>query len=134
MRFIFPIILFFSLSCFANIVMTPPVRNIIWEGTTDPRVQVQVDPTINDIVVSLNKDKDLVPKSIGIVFYDIKGDSTILELKTIDPVPDPSSSMAHFSGTLSPAAQSFIGFEIHIPFETQTTVIHSSELKKLNVF
>jgi len=122
-------------TCFAGDTATPACKSGVWVGNSAPVSQVKVDPTSHGVAVTVNKDKDQVPNSIGITFFDANGNKTALELKAVDPWWEPGftpgSTQTRFSGTLGPSAQSFIGFELQIPFGSEApTVVRSEDLKK----
>ena len=103
----------------------------IWVMSSPPALTVKVDPVYHMIDVTLLKDQDQLPTSIGVTLFDSNGDSTLLELKALENSSDDSSHRA-YSGSLSPSAQSVIGFEIRIPFGTgSATILKSQDMKKL---
>jgi hypothetical protein len=119
------------------LITTTCAADDVWLGNLAPGVQVKVDEVSLGVAVTLDKDKDQIPKSIGITFFDVNGNKTALELKAVDPWtdpgPNPGSPQTRFSGTLSPAAQSFIGFEIQIPLGSEApTFVRSEDLKRSN--
>lgn len=112
----------------------PATKAKVWVSNSAHQVRVKVDPSKNGIAVTMNKGKDQIPKSIGITFFDANGNSTAVELKTVEPpaeMPNAPSSQASYAGDLSPSAQSFVGFELRIPLGSDSpTIIHSDDLKR----
>ncbi|MBL7713872.1 MAG: hypothetical protein JNL01_00305 [Bdellovibrionales bacterium] len=107
-----------------------------WVGQNPAGLQVQFDSKTSGIAVTIPQ-KDDNPKSLTITLLDAKGNKTHLELKAMDPwqMPgvDRQIARTHFSGTLSPANQSFVGFEIRIPLGSDApVVVRSKDLKKTN--
>ena len=134
MRFL-TIVLFLATICFADDASKLASKAGVWVGGSNPGVQVKVDAISNGVTVTLNKDKDQTPQSVGITFYDTNGNGTALELKSTGPWlwTNPAIYHTQFSGTLSPAAQSFIGFELQIPFGSDNPrIIRSDDLQKSN--
>ncbi len=67
------------------------------------------------------------PGAIGISLLDSKGNKTLLELKTIDPNQHPLL----YSNSLTGGSQSYVGFELKVPFKKEKPlVIHSTDLVK----
>lgn len=137
MHLFFPSILLLAAVSFADDAAKPDSKTGVWVGKSTPGVQVKVDTVSHGVSVTLNKDKDQILKSIGITFFDANGNRTALELKAADPWSEPGInpdlSQTHFTGSLSPAAQSFVGFEIQIPFGSDSpSIIRSEDLKKSN--
>ena len=98
-----------------------------WVREQPPRMSVKVDNVRRYIDVSLVKEQDLMPRSIGITFFDPKGVPTLVELKPLE------GATGHYQGALDPSAQSSMGFEVQIPFGSKTPKrFKSSELKKLS--
>jgi len=103
----------------------------IWMMSSPPALTVQVDPVYHMIDITLLKDQDQLPTSIGVTLFDSEGGSTLLELKALEP-STADSTRSTYSGVLSPSAQSVIGFEIRIPFGTgSATILRSEDMKKL---
>lgn len=119
---------------FADDATKSASKTQLWIGQTTPSLQVKLDMMTRGIAVTLpNKDQN--PKSIGITLFDANGNRTNLELKAVAPWQglgvNPELSQTHFSGTLSPSNQAFIGFELQIPFGSESPIIiRSEDLKK----
>jgi len=102
----------------------------IWMMSSPPALSVKVDPAYHLIDITLLKDQDQLPTSIGVTLFDANGGSTVLELKALETV-ETDPTRVTYSGVLSPAAQSVIGFEIRIPFGTgSATILRSEDMKK----
>ncbi len=89
-----------------------------WQSKGVPEVRVEVlsveksaDRTVE---LSLIKPSDSAPQSIGITFLNTDGSRRLIELKAMDPAQTP----VRYQGSLS-KAESFVGFEIKIPFKSQ---------------
>ncbi|MEO5971287.1 MAG: hypothetical protein ABIQ95_15280 [Bdellovibrionia bacterium] len=112
----------------------------IWESTKPPKVKVKLDPASQGVREEMsqgvhvsinNKGSDRNPSSIGINFVDSKGKKTYVELKAVDPMKDPAQYEGSSSATPRASSQSFIGFELRIPFgSTQSTVLKSEDLDR----
>ncbi len=107
----------------------------VWIGDNTPGVKVKVNQNTKGVEVTLNKDNDHLPKSVGITFFDEKGNRTTLELKAMEPWTDPAKipnpNMPQFVGALSSSNQSFTGFELSIPFGSDSKkIIRSQDLRK----
>ena len=101
-----------------------------WASETPSRVQVKIHPAGKGVDVIVNKDKDQLPLSLGITFFNAEGKPTSIELKTIDASRDASLYHGNWEAmpeSLSPNAQSFVGFEIRIPFGFKPVKVLRSE-------
>ncbi|HTL11029.1 MAG TPA: hypothetical protein VL588_00995 [Bdellovibrionota bacterium] len=108
----------------------------VWSGGSSPEVQVTVDHKTNGVTVKMSKYSEKKPRSLNILFFDDKGQSTAVELKATEPATLPGVPKgvpeANYAGAMSPAAQSFVGFEIRIPLGgRQPTVLRSQDLHAL---
>lgn len=109
-----------------------------WVSDKAPKVKVKLEPahqgvkqSLNQGVhVSMNKGGEQNPPSIGITFVDANGKKTYVELKAVDPFKFPTQYETS-SATVNSRAQSFIGFELKIPFGSEkSTVLKSEDLRK----
>lgn len=86
------------------------------------KVEVSIDQSKKKVHVYVIQKTKEFPGSIGIALRNDKGQETVLELKTIDPDRNP----LHYSTSLVGGNQSFVGFEIKIPFGRQPPLIFRS--------
>src|SRR5690242_9500032 len=56
-----------------------------WESKSEEGSKVKVKMHHSGVTVTVNKDKDHVPKSIGMTFYDENGKKTNVQLQAVDP-------------------------------------------------
>ena len=94
-----------------------PATSGVWDVAAPIGAQVRVDAQTKGVSVTLKRDKDQIPQSIGITFISASGKRYMTELKAVDRMIEAGAPEAQFSGSLSPNAASFIGFEIQIPFQ-----------------
>jgi len=104
----------------------------VWVGNKPSSMRVKVNPADSGVVVSLDRDKGPLPPSIGITFFDERGNQTAINLKAETPPLDASLRPGTYSGALTPSAQSFVGFEIQIPLGGKSkTVVNSNDMHKV---
>ena len=91
-----------------------------WKDKKASNVHVQLDEGKRVIHVTVQKDEKSRPKSLLITFFDKQGHSFPTELKAENPLNHagyvPGGPESHFAGDLREAGQSYVGFEIKIPF------------------
>ena len=106
-----------------------------WVSTQPPKVKVKLDPvnqgvkqSVNQGVhVSLNKGGEQNPSSIGITFVDASGKKTYVELKAANPLQIPTQYEGESTATAGSRAQSYVGFELKIPFGSEKSTVLKSE-------
>jgi hypothetical protein len=126
------LILLSGLVAYADSSVKSLDRSEVWVMNGPPGLALKLDPVYHVIDVTLLKDLDQLPTSIGVTLFDSNGGSTLLELKALD-VEGLNSYRGAYSGVLSPTAQSVIGFEIRIPFGSGSdTILRSEDMNKLN--
>lgn len=104
----------------------------VWVMTAPPGLSVKLNSDHRIIDITLPGDESQLPPSIGVTLFSSDGGQTFLELKSVDPSGG-ASGRGDYSGVLSPAAQSVMGFEIRIPFgEDSSTTLKSEDMVKLN--
>jgi hypothetical protein len=113
-----------------------------WVSDESPKVKVKLDPAKpslkqqsatqgQGVHVFLNKSEGKNPASIGMTFVDAAGKKTYVELKAADPMKFPTRYEGASSATADSRSQSYIGFELKIPFgSTKSTVLKSEDLHK----
>jgi hypothetical protein len=91
-----------------------------WKDKKASNVHVQLDDGRRVVHVSVQKDEKSRPKSLLITFFDKQGHSFPMELKAENPLNHagylPGGPEGHFAGDLREAGQSYVGFELKIPF------------------
>lgn len=86
------------------------------------QVEVSIDSNKKRVhVYVLKRTKDF-PGAIGISLKDSFGRNTNLELKTSNPKNDP----IQYSTPISGGSQSYVGFELKIPFQREKPLIFTS--------
>ncbi len=91
------------------------------------KMEVAIDSAQNKVHVYVLKRSKTFPGAIGISLLDSQGNKTLLELKTIDPEKNP----LQYSTSLTGGNQSYVGFELKIPFKKEKPlVIESADLVK----
>lgn len=118
-------------SSFASEFLIKEMKGGSWEVKESklkiPRLRVDVDPKIPNVSVEFNKPNKTEPKSIGITFFDSQGNKTVVKLKAMDRSQHPLKYQAPLS-----KAESFVGFELKIPYvSAKPTIIHSSDMKEV---
>jgi len=86
-------------------------------------VEVSLDPVQSKVNVYVIKSTKEFPKSIGLSLRDSKGKVKQLELQTILPDTNP----VQYSTSLVGGSQSYMGFEIKIPFRNEPHLILKSK-------
>lgn len=95
-----------------------------WVAQGVPKIRVEVDSGKKKVQLSLIKPTNRAPRSVGLTFIDSQGNKRLIELRALSPEAD----QIRYQATLS-KAESFIGFEVKIPFSSQKpTVIKSEEM------
>ena len=128
MRSLFALSLLIAVFSFAGETTFADSPPRVWEGTAAAGTTVKVVTQSKGVNVTVNRDQDRVPTSVGITFFNASGKATTLELKGVDLRLDPAASRGMYSGSLPPSARSFVGFELQIPFGARTR-IRSQDLK-----
>lgn len=107
----------------------------VWVGHTDPGVRIQVDQVSHGVAVTVEGGEGNTPKAVDITFYGSDGQMTWMQLQAVHPGvrvgQGHGPTQAQYSGVLSQAAESFVGFELKIPFggTTAAKTIRSEDLK-----
>jgi hypothetical protein len=98
---------------------------------SSPEARVVVDEAKRSVVVSVERDRARIPRAVGFRIFHADGGTVDVQLQAIDPRDDRHGVPARFSGTFSPYAGSFVGFELKIPLDsTRTSVIRSEQMKR----
>ncbi len=110
---------------------SPSLSDGTWTQTS-PAVQIRIRSK-KGVEVTLHENKTL-PKSIGVTFFDAEGKPTTLELRAADHAREPNRYSGPWksvtSGGLNADAQSFVGFEIRIPFGSKSPQVLRSQFMK----
>src|SRR3989338_6601759 len=71
-----------------------------WKGSRPAELTVDISPVKDRIEVTINKYNEQTPESIGITFFDAKGNTTRLKLKTLNP----RLEAVRYTGLIAPDA------------------------------
>jgi len=85
-------------------------------GNDSQQVELSIDPAHSSADVYVIKGQKQFPDSIGLTVLDAVGNRRVFELKALE---SNAASSPQFHGSLDASQQSYVGFEIRIPFTTE---------------
>lgn len=91
-------------------------------GNESHQVELSLDSSHKKVDVYVLKSPDQPPESIGLTLLDANGNRRVFELKALEGPAQPTQ----YHGTLGPGEQSFIGFEVRIPFQSDPSAVFKS--------